>query len=142
MPRKLLVPGKRRRIAVIEQDEVDIARVVELAGAELAHAEHRERRRLGVAADGKLSVARKLQQDRIGEGAQAARGEGAQFTGHLVEWPDAGDVGDGDIERQASLELTQARGHHGGCGAGARGGAHGRELGREVRADGIGSATP
>ena len=73
VPRQLLVAGERRRVAVVEQDEVDVAGIVELAGAELAHAEHGEGRRLGIAADGELSVARELQQDRIGERAQAAR---------------------------------------------------------------------
>ena len=49
----------------------------------------------------------------IGERAEAARGEGAQRAGHLVERPDAGDVGDGDIERHAALEPAQARRHRG-----------------------------
>ena len=85
---RLLVAGERRRVAVVEQDQVDVARVVELAGAELAHAEHREGRRLGIAADGELAVARELQQDRIGERVEAARGEGAERAGHLVERPE------------------------------------------------------
>ena len=142
MPRQLLVVAERRRVAVVEQDEVDVARIVELAGAELAHAQHREGRGVGIAADGELSVAGELQQDRIGEGAQAARGEGAERAGHLVERPHPGDVGDGDIERQAALELAQAGRHRGGRRARARGGAHGVELGCEIRANGIGPATP
>ena len=125
---ELLVAAERRRVAVVEQDEVDVARVVELAGAELAHAQHREGRRLGIAADGELSVAGELQQDRIGEGAEAARGEGAERAGDLVERPDPGDVGDGDSERHAALELAQAGRHRVGRRARARVGAHGVEL--------------
>ena len=102
------LPASAGGVAVVEQDQVDVARVVELAGAELAHAEHGEGGGLGIAADGELAVAGELQQDRIGERIQAARGEGAERAGHLLERPDPGDVGDGDSERHAALELAQA----------------------------------
>ena len=142
MPRHKLVAAQRRRVAVVEQDEIDVARVVELAGAELAHAEHGERRRLGLAAEAELAVALELQQDRSGERVQAPGGEGAEFAGHPVERPGSGDVGDGDGQGDAALELAQPRRHHGRRRARARVGAHGLELDGKVAGLRIGPATP
>ena len=100
--RQLLVAGERRRVAVVEQDEVDVARVVELAGAELAHAEHGEGRGLGIAAERELAVALELQQDRVGRARRgSATAKRAERAGDLLERPGPGDVGDGDGERHA-----------------------------------------
>jgi hypothetical protein len=63
-------------LAVVEQDQVDVARVVELAGAELAHAEHGEGGALRIAAERQMTLALELQQDGVGERVEAGRGEG------------------------------------------------------------------
>ena len=101
---------ERRRIAVVEQDQVDVARVVELVGAELAHAEHGEGGGLGIAANAELALAFELQQDRVGQRVEAGGGEAAQRAGDVLERPGAGDVGDGDGEGDAALQPAQGGG--------------------------------
>ena len=96
MARQLLVSGQRGCIAVVEEDQVDVAGVVQLSGPELAHAQHREGRGLGLSAEGELTVALELEKDRVGKGAEATRGEVAQLAGDAIERPGAGDVGDGN----------------------------------------------
>ena len=68
----MLVSGMGvRSVAVVKTDEVDIARVVELIGAQLAHAEHDEAAaRSGLAAKQELPLALGSQQ----EGSTARRG--------------------------------------------------------------------
>ena len=105
--RHLVVAGDCRRVAVVEQDEVDVARVVEFARPELAHAEDGEGRRLGIAAEVYAGVARELKQDRVGKGVEASRGELAERSGDLLERPDLGNVGHGDGQRHVTLEPTQ-----------------------------------
>ena len=68
---ELVVAGECGSVTVVEQDEIDVARIVELSGAELAHAQDGESGGVGIAADGELSVAGELQQDRIGERVEA-----------------------------------------------------------------------
>ncbi len=136
------LPASAGGVAVVEQDQVDVARVVELAGAELAHAQHGQGGGLGIRADAELAVAGELQQDRSGQRVQAARGKGTERAGHLLERPCFGDVGDGDSERHPALELPERRCHGSRRGAVACGGSHRGELGCEVGAHGIGAATP
>ena len=134
--------GQGRGIAVVEQDQVDIARVVELAGAELAHADHREGGRLGIVANGELAVARELEKDRVGEGLKAARREGAELARHALEWPGAGDVGHGDGQRGAALEPAQARRDGVRQGSLSRRPSGLGEFGDEVGLQGVRAATP
>ena len=142
MARQLLVPGQRWRIAVIEEDEVDIARIVELPGPQFAHAKHGEGRGVGLPADRKLPVTLELEEDRIGEGAQAARSEVAELAGDAVERPGARDVGDGNGECHASLEAAKPGRNVDRRGA-RRGVAsyHGK-FGRQVSHGGVGTAMP
>ena len=109
MAGELLVLGQRRRVAVVEQDQVDVARIVEFAGAEFPHAEHGEGRRLRIVADAQLPVAGKLQKYGIGEGVQAARGEGTERARYAVERPGPGDIGHGHGQRHAPLQPPQGR---------------------------------
>ena len=140
--RQLLVSGQGRGVAVVEEDEVDVARVVEFAGPQLAHAQHGEGCRLRVAAERELPVAFELEQDGIGEGAQAPGREIAQFARDAVERPGIGNVGDCNAERHAPLEAPEPDGDVVGRGAGRRVRLHRGNLGREVRHHGVGSATP
>ena len=142
MPRQLLVSRQRGGIAVVEEDQVDIARIIEFAGAQLSHAQDREGRGIGLSAEHELSVAFELQEDRVREGTQATRGEVAELAGDAVERPDPGDVGDGDRERHAALQAPESGGDLGRYGA--RGGfaSHGRQFGRQVGCRGVRSMTP
>ena len=142
MPRHLVAVAERRRIAVVEQDQVDVARVVELVGAELAHAEHREGGGLGIAADGELAVAFELQEDGVGQCVEATVGEGAELTGDLLERPDARDVGDRDGERLLALQPTQGGGDGIGPGSVARRAARFGERGHEAGHDSIRTVAP
>ena len=96
MAGRLIVIPHRRRVAVIEQDQVDIARIIEFAGAKLAHAQHGKGGCVGIAVESKLSVARELQEHGIDQRLQAIARETAQGGGDLGERPGAGDVGHRD----------------------------------------------
>ena len=97
-------PRQPRRVGVVEDDQVDIARIVELPAAQFSHCEHDEARarprRAGVA-DFELSRAPGLAQQmidrmrdrRIGEAAE--RGGGASFV------PPSRKVSRGDDQRRA-----------------------------------------
>ncbi len=119
MARRLLVVVDCRRVPVVEQDQVDIARIVELAGAELAHPEHGERGRIGVLADGKLPIAREREEDGIEQRLQALARDRAQRGGDPREWPGPRDVGHGDHEGGLSLQPPQAGSHRLGGAAGS-----------------------
>ena len=101
----------RRR--VVEQHEVHIGRIIQFAGAELAHAEHREPaaacriRRIGQAQLAR--VVRGAQQMRHGERQRGLR-QIAQRRGDALERPDAADVGDGGGQRHDPLGAA----HRGG----------------------------
>ena len=89
-------------VAVIEHDEIDVAGVVELAGAELAHGEDDEP---GLARG--FSGLRQVQVAGLGgppqqmgdRGADAGVGEGAERAGDPFERPLAPDVGERDEKR-------------------------------------------
>ena len=101
----------RRRI--VEQHEVDIGRIIQFTGAELAHAEDREPaaacriRRIGQAQFAR--VVRGAQQVRDGE-RQRGLGQVAQRAGDALQRPDAADVGDGGGQRDDALGAA----HRGG----------------------------
>ena len=98
---------------VVEQHEVHIGGIIQFAGAELAHAEHREPaaacriRRIGQAQLAR--VVRGAQQMRHGERQRGLR-EVAQRRGDALERPDAADVGDRGRQRDDPLGAT----HRGG----------------------------
>ena len=112
MAGKLLVVGQRGRAPVVEQDQVDIAGIIEFAGTEFPHAEYGESRGLRVVADAELPVARKLQQDGVRKRGEAARCKGAERTGDTVEGPGFGNVGNAD--RESSTPFEAPKGHRDG----------------------------
>ena len=107
----------RRR--VVEQHEVHIGRIIQFAGAELAHAEDREPpaacriRRIGQAKFAR--VVRGAQQMRHGERQRGLR-QIAQRRGDTLQRPDAADVGDGGGQRDDTLGAP----HRGGDPVAAR----------------------
>ena len=111
MARRLLVVAQGGGVAVVEQDQVDVARIVEFLRAELAHAEHGEGRRIGIRADGELSVAGEPQEHGVEHGLQAAARDMAEGAGDLGERPDARDIRHGDDECRPALEATERRGY-------------------------------
>ncbi len=97
-------------VRVIEQDEVDIARIVEFAGPKLAHTEDNNAavvldlasvRRFDLA-----SAGRALQQVANGN-AESGIGEITEGGRHLVERPQSGDVDKADQQCGAALGGTQ-----------------------------------
>ena len=103
-------PGIAQLRRVEEHDEVDIAGIVELARAELAHAEHDE---AAVA----LRLVRMGEFDFPGGGgccekmphraAERRLGDGAQGARDTFQRPQPGDVGDGDQQRRPPLSDAQ-----------------------------------
>ena len=119
---------------VEEHDEVDVGRVVELAGAELAHGEGEHAAGLG---DLRLGDAGELAASDLGgdEGLEAeldgAVGEPAERRGDIGEIPGAAEIGERDQERGAAAGDAQRVGE-GGDAVGGHGGENGGEdaLGR------------
>ena len=103
-----------RGLLVEEDDDVDVARIVELARAELAHAEDDETRallwRVGVR-QGKLAAIVQVPQQVGADGAERDRGDVRKRAGHPLQRPDRGDVGHADGEARAALRHAQAL-HH------------------------------
>ena len=96
-------PDHRR---VIEKDQIDIARVIELIPAELAHAEHEKPAvLLRLVRDGEREepFARRLAQEVAQRRAQRRFGKAAQRAGLLLEGPQPGKLGDGGEKRDAPL---------------------------------------
>ena len=104
-----------KAFGIEQDDQVDIAGVVELERAELAHAEHDQ-------AGGRPGIIRVLQQQiaffaelakRKAEGvADRGVGKTAERFGYFGEWPDPADVGEGDQERHP-LPHASEMGHQG-----------------------------
>ena len=86
------------RVRIVQQDEVDIAGIVQFARAELAHAKDGETARLfrllGVGQAQLAAVVGGAQQVRD-RGAQSRLGEVGQRLGDADEVPGAADIGDG-----------------------------------------------
>ena len=142
MARHLVVAGKGGRIAVVEQDEVDVARVVELARTKLAHAEDGEGRGRGIVGYRQLPVALELQEYGVGQRVEAARGKGAERAGDLVERPHPCDIGNGDGECLLALEPAQARGDRVGPGPVAGHAARRHQFAVEAGGNGIRAVAP
>ncbi len=100
----------RQAIGIVEDDQVDVARVVQLAGAQFAHAEDdqagavlrrpRIRQSQGATAGG------------VGEqegrrAVERAFRERRQGAGHLLDGPDLADIGDGAGQRDTALGDAQ-----------------------------------
>ena len=97
--------------AVVEHDEVDVAGVVELAGAELSHAENDQARALARAIQrGQDQIARLggAAQQMIDGGDERRPGEIAEGAGHLLQFPLPRDIGQRDQQGGAPAGLTQA----------------------------------
>ena len=99
-------------LGVEQDDEVDVARIVELAAAELAHAEHDQARFGGrpvgsAAVD--LAARRRVAQGQLERPLDREIGEPAERRGHALERPEAGEVGQRHQERDPPLALAQAR---------------------------------
>jgi hypothetical protein len=95
--------GDLRDRRVVEDDQVDIARIVELAGAELAHAEEDPAAalvRLRRVGDGDRAFARGLGENEAHRGADRGVGEAGERGRHRVDVGEAGEVGEGDEERR------------------------------------------
>jgi hypothetical protein len=100
---------------VVQQNEVDIARIIQFAGAELAHAEDDKPAIV-------LDLAAQPQLDLAGAGGvaeQVADGDGeggigeiAERRGDAVERPSSGNIGEADEQRCAALGDAQL-GHDG-----------------------------
>ena len=101
-------------LLVEEDDDVHVARIVELAGAELSHAEDDEAGaplgRLRVR-QGELAPVVKSAQQVGADGAQRGRGDVREGAGHPLQRPHRGDVGHADGEARAALRDAKAS-HH------------------------------
>ena len=123
------------RVRVVQQDEVDIAGVVQFAGAELAHAKHGEAaialRRGGV---GQAQMARLVpgQQQMRDRSLEGGLGKVAQCLRHAFERPQPADIGDRGGERDDPLGLAQRRREGGARHAGRQRGQHAQRLGRHM----------
>jgi len=130
------------RVGIVQQDEVDIAGIVQLARAELAHAEHGEAavpfRFVGVGQTQFAAVVRGAQKicDR---GVQGCLGEVGQRLGDALQVPHPADIGDGGdqgddafggAQRGGQLRVWRRR----GAGGDRRHGSLHRRLGSGAHA--------
>ena len=105
---KSVVRERRSPCRVVEQDEVDIARVIELAAAELAHAEDDQTALFRGGRLGGEELVRGGLRSRWPIGRIERRlGEPGQRLHLALEVPGAGDVGDRDHERDAAANDAQ-----------------------------------
>ena len=110
-PSRALDPRRRR---VIKDDQIDIARVIELVSAKLAHAEHDEPAALlGLVRirERHEPLARRLAQQVAQRRAEHRLGKAAERRGLLLEGPNARQLRERGDERDAPLGDTQAP-HH------------------------------
>ena len=101
---------------VVDQHDVDVARIVEFAGAELAHAENHDARILRPGAGVFASSGEQVANGRIQGGSR----ERAQRSGDLFQRPFAGDVGDGDRGRKPGAFLPEGPHPAGGVAIGQK----------------------
>ncbi len=94
----------------MEQNEIDIAGIVEFAGSELAHRQHGEAAAgLGIGGVGQQQVTTIVAgAQQMGDSAVQRRlGQCRQRRGHAVERPDAAYIGDSRGQRDLALGLAQ-----------------------------------
>ena len=100
------------RVRVVEHDEVDIARIVELVGAHLAHRQHDVARavfRLRGIARLEAAAARGVAQQKADRCADRGIRQFGQRAGGAHHRPGAADVGERDQQRRLGLQLAQER---------------------------------
>ena len=108
--RRLDAGHERRRAGVVEHDEVDVARIVELARAHLAHGEHdvaaarlRARRRRRARACLPARHAEEVAHRRADRGV----GKRGERSGDAHHRPDAADIGERDQQRCLRLHAAE-----------------------------------
>ncbi len=105
-----------RALGVIKQDEIDVARIVELEGAELAHAQDDEAaaaRRIGGIGELDLARVRGGAQQMPRRQVERQLGKAAEARRDPFERPERGDVGECYEQRHAALGVPQRRHEHG-----------------------------
>ena len=132
--------GVAGHVLVEEDDDVHVARIVEFAGAELAHAEDDEpgaphgRLRVG---QGELSPVVQGPQQMGADGVERCRGDIRERPGHPLQRPHRGHVGHADGEAGAPLRHPEPL-HR----VGARLGPEGAPVGRHRAHAGAGGLGP
>ena len=112
---------------VVEHDEIDVARIVELVGAVFSHREHDEAglgfetREIANVHEGTRS---RLAQEKAKRRADRRVREQAQGARHLADAPEAGHIGQRHNQRHLALGPAQDR-HGGGLVFRVLGGPHG-----------------
>ena len=102
--------GEPCGLGIVKDDEIDIARIVELMGTEFAHAEDGIARRLAgivLIERRNLAGAQRLAQQPIERRLKSRLGKPRQGLGHLVERPFATDIGKRDRHRGPPLAHPQ-----------------------------------
>ena len=93
---RAVLAGRAKTRRVEQDDQVDIAGIIQLERAELAHAEHDHAARshgvFGVA-QRKVALFAELAQRKIESGVDCVVGKAAERFGHLMQRPDATDIG-------------------------------------------------
>ena len=105
--------GHWRGFRIVENDEIDIAGVIQFAGAVLAHGEHHVAAvaRGIVAVDtAEFSGARGIEKQPVDRGPQHGIGKARERRRHLVDGPDLSQIGKGDEKRGLCLGVAQC--HH------------------------------
>jgi hypothetical protein len=136
---RLLHRRQRDAVEIVEHDQVDIARVVELAGPALAHRQNDEAASRHPSVRGlaePLAARRRLADQKIdGAGDRGVRALG-QCRRHLEHGPDAGNVG--ECGQQRDFRLERAQGPHGRRARGSS--TKARKLRFELGEPGLGGA--
>ncbi len=111
--RWVLVLRERKNVAIEKDDDVDVAGIVQLARAVLAHREHDEAAvPAGLARIARIEAARRgvLQEEEAQRLAHAGVGKRRDGARHLLPAPGARDVGERDGQRR--VPLGRADGGH------------------------------
>ena len=98
---------------IIENNEIDIAGVIQFTGAVLAHGERHiaaVARWIFLVDTAKFSGARGIEKKPVDRGPQHGVGKARERRRHLVDGPDFSQIGEGNEKR--SLCLGMAQGHH------------------------------
>ncbi len=101
-------------IGVVDQDEVDIAGIIQLARAQLAHAEHHQAalgQQAAPARHMQRAACRRSTQGEAEARVQRGLGEGGERLGNLLQRPHAADIGQRRRQGDPALGLAQGRRH-------------------------------
>ncbi len=104
---------RKRRTRIEQNDEIDIAGIIQLARAELSHAEHDEARALaGNVGLGKTNLAcrARFRQQKISRRLDRRLGDRSQGLRHFGEGPGAANVGERDQQRRLPFHQPQLAG--------------------------------